>query len=457
MLIRLNYIVILFLIGLSSFSSNLWSQTQNKVFLLKIDGIIGPATSDYFESSVNKAHEAKAHAIILQMDTPGGLDTSMRAIIKVILASKIPIISYVAPEGSRAASAGTYILYASHLAAMAPATNLGAATPVNLLGSSKPKDEEDKKTDDKDKKVSGTAIEKKAIHDANAYLRSLAKLRGRNEEWVSHAVTQGESLTAEEALNKNVINLMAEDIKELLQKIDGHKISISKQDYTLKTNQAKIIRLSPNWQNKLLSFIANPSIAYLLILIGFYGLIYEFSTPGSIGPGVAGAIFILVGFYGLHILPVNYFGIALIVLGLGMMIAEAFVPSFGALGAGGIIAFVMGSFVLIDADKFPDLKIPRILIFSLAGMSALFIFIVSSMAIRSKRRQIVSGSEELLGSRGEAYEDFEEYGNIWIHGELWRAHSSIPVKRSQIIRVTARHGLELEIEPIEKEPNLKED
>ncbi len=444
--------------GQSRISSPSHAKEPNQIFLLEINGTIGPATSDYFEEAIQKAHQSHAHAIILKMDTPGGLDTSMRSIIKTILSSKIPIITYVAPEGSRAASAGTYILYASHIAAMSPATNLGAATPVNLLESSSSQKKDDKNQNPKENKneenkIQSTAMDKKIINDANAYIRGLAKLRGRNQEWASRAVIDGESLPAEEALEKNVIELMASNLDELLKQLDGRSITFHKKTISLQTQNAKIVEALPNWQNKLLSFIASPSLAYLLILIGFYGLIYEFSTPGSIGPGVAGVISILVGFYGLHILPINYFGIALIILGLGMMLAEAFVPSFGALGAGGIVAFILGSFVLIDAEKFPELKIPRILIFSLAGISALFVFVVSSMAIGSKKRKVASGSEEMVGSLGEAIEDFEEDGNVWIHGELWRAHSRQAIKKSQIVRVVSREGLELEVEPYDVKNN----
>ena len=329
-----------------------------KVYLLEIDGPIGPATVEYFSNSLAKARDNGAALIILQMDTPGGLDTAMRDIIKDILASPIPVASYVAPQGARAASAGTYIMYASHIAAMAPGTNLGAATPVQLQGpptslpgAPKPAEDGEKEKDGEDEAAPAKdAMATKAISDAAAYIRGLAEMRGRNAEWAVKAVREADSLSYSQALEQNVIDLVAPNVPELLKAIEGRVVKMQYGEVTLALEGAIIERVEPNWRTKILATITNPNVALLLMMIGTYGLILEFYNPGTIVPGTIGAICLLLALYSLNVLPVNYAGLALIMLGLALMVAEAFAPSFGILGLGGGAAFILGATLLFDTD-----------------------------------------------------------------------------------------------------------
>lgn len=422
---------------------------------LEIDGAIGPATSDYFVRGLAAAGEADASLVILRINTPGGLDSSMRIIVQAILGSDIPVAVWVAPGGARAASAGTYILYASHIAAMAPGTNLGAATPVRIGGEGglpkpgAPAGEEDdggeKPGADQD-----SAMEHKMINDATAYLRSLAKLRGRNVEWAEKAVREAASLPADEALELGVIDLVAGNRKQLLQAIDGRTVEVREIEQVLDTAEMEVQVIEPDWRTRLLSVIADPNVAYILILIGIYGLIFEFYNPGFVFPGVVGAICLVLALFALQVLPVNYAGLGLLILGIVFMVSEAFMPSFGALGIGGLIAFVMGSILLIDSDQ-PGYGVSLPLIISFSAVSGLFFLGVIGMAVKARQRPVVSGQEELIGMTGTVLEDFAGEGHVRVHGESWSARSPVPLKRGQAVRVTQRDGLTLYVEPFKED------
>lgn len=431
-----------------------------------IDGPIGPATAALVEDALAEAEERNARLLVLRMDTPGGLDAAMRSIVKAILASPVPVAGYVAPSGARAASAGTYILYACHIAAMAPGTNLGAATPVQIGGfgggnggngggedapaANGGDDDQDADADggqdEEESTASGDAMSKKLVNDAAAYIRGLASLRGRNADWAERAVREGASLPAEEAAEKGVIDLLVTDVDELLAAVDGKTVEVEGGQTTLQTADLRVVEHEPDWKYELLAIISNPNVAYILMLIGIYGLIYEFSNPGAVLPGTVGAVSLLLALYAFQLLPVNYAGIALILLGLGLIMAEAFVPSFGALGIGGVAAFIIGSLILIDTDA-PGFGLSLPLVISVALASALLLFLIATLAIRSFRSPVVSGSEQLVGARGEALEDFCGEGSVHLRGENWTARSERPIARGEGVKVTGRKGLVLLVEP----------
>ena len=401
------------------------------------------------------------------MDTPGGLETSMRAIIKDILAAPMPVAAFVAPGGARAASAGTYILYASHIAAMAPATNLGAATPVQIGGASGGGKEGEGggdgnagkdsgkagKSSGKAGEVSSDTMTRKHVHDAAAYIRGLAQMRGRNVEWAERAVREAVSLSSAEALKLKVIDLVAEDVPQLLQRLDGRKFNIAGTERVLDTAGAVTTAFVPDWRTRLLSVITDPSIAYLLVLLGLYAIAFEFYNPGMVLPGVVGAICVLVALYAFQMLPVNYAGLALILLGIGFMVGEAFFPTYGSLGIGGVIAFVVGSLILIDID-IPGYGIPFALIAGFAVASAAFLMLIVGVALKARRRPVVSGREELIGSAGEVLEDFDAEGWARVHSETWRVRAAMPLKAGQRVRIAAMDGLVLEVvaEPGQGDP-----
>ncbi|MDO9505250.1 MAG: nodulation protein NfeD [Hydrogenophaga sp.] len=430
------------------------------VTVLQVKDAIGPASADYVIRGIAKAADAGAPLVVIQLDTPGGLDISMRQIIQAILASRVPVAVFVSPEGARAASAGTYILYASHIAAMAPATTLGAATPVaiGLPGAERKPPVQDKgggstgsSKDDPDQagpRPASTApadvVAAKQVHDAAAFIRGLAQQRGRNAEWAERAVREAVSLTATEALREKVVDVIAEDVDDLLAQIDGRRVHIHGADITLSTRGLAQQAMLPDWRQRLLSVLANPSFALILMMIGIYGLMFEFSSPGFGLPGTVGAICLLLAMFALQLLPVNYAGLALIILGLALLAAEVVTPTLGVLGAGGVVAFVAGGLLLFDRDV-PGLGLPLTLIFGLAASSVAVVLFAGGMALRARRRPIVSGCEEMKGAEGVVLERAGSGAWIQIHGERWRATSTDPLQPGQRVRVVGLQGLTLEV------------
>jgi membrane-bound serine protease (ClpP class) len=425
---------------------------------VELNGPIGPAMSRYVERSLADAASRHSTVVILELDTPGGLDTSMRDIIKAILASPVPVVSYVAPSGARAASAGTYILYASHFAAMAPATNLGAATPISIGGepSTPPASAPAPSSLDGDKKNKapqeispGSAGERKAVNDAVAYIRSLAQLRGRNAEWGEAAVRGAASLSADDALKQNVIDIVAKDVPDLLQQLQGRKIKAADREIVLDTRELAVRSVAPDWRTRLLLVLTHPTIAYGLLLVGIYGLLLEGYNPGAVLPGVVGALALLLGLYGLQLLAVNYAGLALMALGIGLIATEFFMPAFGSLGVGGLAAFVVGSIILFDNDA-PGLQVAMPLIAGIAVAGGLVIVIIGWLGARARRLPPSTGVETMIGAAVEAVGDCEDRCVVRYGGELWNARTSSPLRAGQQARIVKVVDLTLWVEPQQK-------
>ena len=423
-----------------------------QIALLSIEGAIGPATEDYLHRAFLDAMTEAPALIVIRMDTPGGLDSAMRGIIQTISTSPIPVATYVSPTGARAASAGTYILYASHIAAMAPGTNLGAATPVQIGGISLPgreRKQEESKGNESAEQVPGDAMTHKIINDAAAYIRGLAALHGRNADWAEQAVREGLSLPASEALRLNVVDIVADDIKHLLIQLDGRTVRVLNREQTLHTSGLSMVELLPDWRSRLLSVITNPNIAYILMMIGVYGLILEFYNPGGILPGTVGAICLLLALYSFQLLPVNYAGMGLILLGVVLMVAEAFQPSFGVLGLGGLVAFVIGSVVLMDT-QLPAFTIYLSVILTFTVVTALVFSLVVGMALQARRRPVVSGLEQMVGQVATVSSLLDErLAMVAVHSENWRARSATALYVGQKVRIKAIDGLTLDVGPLD--------
>ncbi|HUZ71751.1 MAG TPA: nodulation protein NfeD [Stellaceae bacterium] len=433
---------------------------DRRAVVLEIDGAIGPAVADYVGRELAAVRPRDTGLVILRIDTPGGLETSMRAIIRAILATPVPVAAYVAPSGARAASAGTYIAYACAIAAMAPGTNLGAATPVQLQGlplapagpppAPAPGGGNKNAGAGKPGEPAGAAPEdtetRKILNDSVAYIRSLAELNGRNADWAEAAVRSAASLPAADALTLHVIDVIATDVPDLLRQIDGRTVTVAGKPERLATAGLDIVTIAPDWRTRLLAVVTDPNIAYLLMLLGAYGLIFELMSPGAVLPGLIGAISLLVALFALNLLPIDYAGAGLVLLGIALMVAEAFIGTFGVLGVGGIVAFVFGSVLMFHGNA-PGFGLSISVVVAATVITAGFFFLVLAMLLRSRRRPVVTGGEALIGAAGEVVSWDGPAGRVRVEGELWQARARQPVPPRTRIKVVGRDGLVLTVEP----------
>ena len=430
------------MLGVGSLGATAQEKSSRTALLLTIDGPIGPATTDYLKRGLSKAAHDGDTLLVIELDTPGGLMNSLHDIVKAILASPVPVVTYVSPSGARAASAGTYLLYASHIAAMAPATHLGSATPVQLGGI--PGLSDDKGQENQGKSAKST-MDRKITEDAVAYIRSLAERRGRNADWAEDAVRHAANLNAQAALKRHVVDVVAPTLDDVFRQIDGRQVMMAQQIQVLRTSDLNVVRFDPDWRTDLLSVIANPNIAYFLLLAGFLGLAIELFNPGGTVPGVVGGICLLLALFAFQMLPVNYSGLGLLVLGLGFIVAEAFVPSFGVLGIGGIVAFVTGSILLMDGLH-PQVSIP--LIGGMALIAAGFLLWMVTRLLGFRRRAPTTGEPQMIGLSALVLEDFVQdtesrrwQGRVRVRGENWLAWGESAAKAGDVLDVTGVEGL----------------
>lgn len=425
------------------------AEAGGTILVTEIKGTIGVAATRLLSDALAKARQDSARAVVVQLDTPGGLVTATRDIIQLILASPIPVIVYVAPGGAHAASAGTFIVYAAHIAAMAPGTNLGAATPIELGGLPGLPRPTEPKRDDKDKApATETAAQRKALNDTIAMLRSLAQLRGRNAEWAEKAVKEAATLTAEDARKEGVIDVVARDLDDLLVQVDGRKVTIKAVAQTMATRDATRTAFTPDWRTRILGAISDPNVAFILLIVGIYGILFEFWNPGGFVAGVVGAVCLLLGLAALATLPVQYAALGLVLLGIALMIAEAFTPGFGILGIGGVIAFIAGSLFLFDpAAADIDISVSLPLIIAAAATTGALALFVLGAAVTARRRPAATGAEQMIGSAAEVIEWSGRKGRVRVHGEIWSARGDRAFKAEDVVRVVGREGLTLVIEP----------
>ncbi len=429
-----------------------------EAWVFTVEGPIGPATSDYLKRGFARAREEGAALIVLRLDTPGGLDTAMREIIREILASPVPVVAWVGPSGARAASAGTFIVYASHIAAMAPGTNMGAATPVAIGGPGgapqEPAPEEPEaegESGERPPPQRRPGIMDKAMRDAAAYIRSLARMRGRNPDWAERAVVEAASISAEEAVEAGVVELLASDLEELLARIDGREVEAAGRTIVLETEGLELVEVDPDWRARLLAILTNPNVAYILLLIGVYGIILEFYSPGLTGPGLVGAIALLLALYAFQVLPVNYAGLALVALGAGLLVAEAFLGSFGILGVAGIAALALGGIMLFDTEA-PGFAVSLWIVGGVAAGGGSLLLALLAMIAKSRRRPVAIGPERMPAERAEVLTWQNGRGTVRFEGEVWQAHGPVPLEPGEQVVVVGRRGLRLEVEPARRHP-----
>ncbi|MBN2428898.1 MAG: nodulation protein NfeD [Deltaproteobacteria bacterium] len=406
---------------------------EKSIPVLSVAGVINPVVADFITQELNAANQAQNKAFLIELDTPGGLDQSMRQIIQGILGSRIPVVVYVYPSGARAASAGALITLAADFAVMAPGTNIGAATPVQIGGGAGDKD---------------STMMQKVVKDAVAYARSIAQQRGRNVEWAESIVRESISTPAAEALELKAIDFIADDESALLKQLDGKRYLRDGKGLILQTEGLSLLVREMSWRQKILYTISHPNIAYMLLMLGILGIFFEISQPGVVFPGVIGALALLLSFLGFQTLPVNYVGVLLILLAIVLFILEVKIVSYGMLSVGGLVAMTMGSLILVEGSE-PYLQISRGVIFSTVTVTAGFLLLVLYLVVRTQQRQFFSGNEGMVDEEGVAVSEIHPSGKVFVHGEYWNATSDVPVAKGEKIRVVrVKKNMELEISPL---------